>query len=104
MFGNLGEMANMLKKAKDIQKNMAAMKEEMARSEYSAASADQGVVAVVTGDFQLKDITISDTARQAGDLGETVVLTVNAALAAAKNAMQGKMAELTGGLNIPELF
>ena len=30
MFGNLGEMANLLKKAKDIQKNMAAMKEEMA--------------------------------------------------------------------------
>ena len=59
MFGNLGEMANLIKKAKDIQKNMAALKEEMARSEFSASSADQEVVVVVSGDFQIKSVKIS---------------------------------------------
>lgn len=104
MFGNLGEMANMLKKAKDIQKNMAAIKEEMARAEYTAASPDNSVVAVVTGDFQIKNVTVSAAARQAADLGEIITRTVNAALAAAKSAMQAKMSDLTGGLNLPDIF
>ena len=62
MFGNLGEMANLLKKVKDIQKNMAELKAEMARSEYSASSADNEVVVVVSGDFQVKKVTVSPAA------------------------------------------
>ncbi len=104
MFGNLAEMANLLKKAKDIQKNMGALKEEMAHSEYSAASADHGVVVVVSGDFLVKNITISPAAAATANLGATVTATLNAALAAAKSAMQSKMQEMTGGMNLPGLF
>ena len=104
MFGNLGEMANLLKKVKDIQKNMAELKAEMARSEYSASSADQEVVAVVSGDFMVKSITIAPAAANRSDLGNVVATTVNAALAAAKSAMQSKMQELSGGMNLPGLF
>ena len=66
MFGNLGEMANLLKKVKDIQKNMAELKAEMARSEYSAASADNEVVVVVSGDFMVKSVTVSSTLNRIG--------------------------------------
>jgi DNA-binding YbaB/EbfC family protein len=104
MFGNLGEMANLLKKAKDIQKNMAAMREEMARTEFSASSPDQEVVVVVSGDFQVKSIKIASSIAGNENLGNIVTSTTNAALMAAKSAMQSKMQELTGGMNIPGLF
>ena len=104
MFGNLGEMANLLKKAKDIQKNMAALKEEMARTEFSASSADQEVVVTVSGDFQVKSIKIAPSIAGNENLGNIVTATTNAALMAAKSAMQSKMQELTGGMNIPGLF
>ncbi|MBE6380563.1 MAG: YbaB/EbfC family nucleoid-associated protein [Lentisphaerae bacterium] len=104
MFGSLGEMANMIKKAKEIQKNMAAMKEEMARTEFSASSPDQEVVVVVSGDFQIKNIKIASSIAGNENLGSIVTATTNSALAAAKSAMQSKMQEITGGLNIPGLF
>lgn len=104
MFGNLGEMANLLKKVKDIQKNMAELKAEMARSEYSAASADNEVVVVVSGDFMVKSVTVSPVAASRSDLGNIITCTANAALAAAKSAMQSKMQELSGGMNLPGLF
>lgn len=103
MFGNLGEMANLLKKVKDIQKNMAELKAEMARSEYSAVSADNKVTAVVSGDFMVKSILIAPDA-ESSTLNSTVSATVNEALAAAKAAMQEKMKELSGGMNLPGLF
>ena len=104
MFGNLGEMANLLKKAKDIQKNMAAMKEEMARTEFSASSPDQEVVVVVSGDFQIKSVKVAPSIANNENLGNIITATANSALAAAKSAMQSKMQEITGGMNIPGLF
>lgn len=104
MFGNLGEMANLIKKAKDIQKNMAELKDEMARTEFSASSPDQEVVVVVSGDFQVKSIKIAPSIAANENLGNIITSTANSALIAAKSAMQSKMQELTGGMNIPGLF
>ncbi|MBR2357106.1 MAG: YbaB/EbfC family nucleoid-associated protein [Lentisphaeria bacterium] len=104
MFGNLGELANLMKKAKDIQRNMAEMKEEMARTEFSASSADQEVVVVVSGDFQVKSVKIAPSIANNENLANIVMNTTNSALVAAKSAMQSKMQEITGGLNIPGLF
>lgn len=104
MFGNLGELANLMKKAKDIQKNMAALKEEMARTEFSASSADQEVVVVVSGDFQVKSVKIAPSIANNENLGNIIMSTTNSALIAAKSAMQNKMQELSGGMNLPGLF
>ena len=104
MFGNLGEMANLIKKAKDIQKNMAELKDEMARTEFSASSADQEVVVVVSGDFQIKSVKIAPAIAGNENLGNIIMSTTNSALIAANSAMQSKMQELTGGMNIPGLF
>ncbi len=104
MFGNLGELANLMKKAKDIQKNMAAMKEEMARTEFSASSPDQEVVVVVSGDFVVKGIKVAPSIANNENLGSIIAATTNSALIAAKSAMQNKMREITGGMDIPGLF
>ena len=49
MFGNLGEMAKLMQKAKDIQKNMAKMKQDMAESEFEGSAPGTQVRAVVSG-------------------------------------------------------
>ena len=105
MFGNLGEMAKLMQKAKDIQNNMKKMKQEMAESEYEASAPGGQVRAVVSGDFQLKAITIAPEAMNDRELLEDQVLcAVRSALDNARNAAQARMAEVTGGLNILGLF
>ena len=105
MFGNLGEMAKLIQKAKDIQNNMKKMKQERAESEYEASAPGGQVRAVVSGDFQLKAISIAPEAMNDRELLEDQVLcAVRSALDNARNAAQARMAEVTGGLNIPGLF
>jgi hypothetical protein len=105
MFGNLGEMAGLMKKAKEMKSNMAKMKEEIASSEFYGASADNKVTAVISGDFQVRQIKISPDATADVELLEDAVKTaVNSAVSSAQINIQEKMKEVTGGLNIPGLF
>ncbi|MBR2643429.1 MAG: YbaB/EbfC family nucleoid-associated protein [Lentisphaeria bacterium] len=84
---------------------MKKMKQEMAESEYDASAPGGQVRAVVSGDFQLKAITIAPEAMNDRELLEDQVLcAVRSALDNARNAAQARMAEVTGGLNIPGLF
>ncbi|QSH42163.1 YbaB/EbfC family nucleoid-associated protein [Lentisphaerota bacterium ZTH] len=105
MFGNLGEMAGMMKKAKDIQKNLKNMKEEMAKAEFSGSCAGGKVEAVVSGDMIVKKVKIaSEVTSDAELLEDMVTAAVNTAINNAKNAAQERMNEATGGLDIPGLF
>lgn len=105
MFGNLGEMAKMMQKAKDIQKNMKAMKEEMASAEFTGAAPGNVVSATASGDFRIKSITITGDAPADRELlADLIHVAVNNALDASRGAMQQKMTEITGGLNLPGLF
>ena len=105
MFGNLGELAKMMQKAKEIQNNMKKMKAEMAEAEFEGSAPGGQVRAVVSGDFQMKQITIAPEALNDRELLEDQVLcAVRTALDSAKAAMQAKMNEISGGLNLPGLF
>ena len=98
MFGNLGEMAKMFQKAKELQGNMKKLKEELAQAEYGATSTGGMVTAVVSGDFQLKQIAIRPEAMDDRESLEGMVFeAVTAANNAARMAVQEKMADLTGG-------
>ena len=84
---------------------MKQMKAEMAEAEFDGAAPGGQVRAVVSGDFQLKKIAIAPEAMQDRELLEDQVLcAVRAALDSAKAAMQAKMNEISGGLNLPGLF
>ncbi len=105
MFGNLGEMAKLVQKAKDLQKNMAQLKADLAAAEFAGAAGGEAVQAVVSGDFRVKRVLIAETAT--GDrelLADLCQAAVNQALDNARNAMQQKMTEVTGGVNLPGLF
>lgn len=105
MLGNLGEMAKLLSRIKDIQRGMKEFREELPRMEFSAASADGAVTAVVSGDLAVKRLDFSEGA-DPFVLKASVIDAVNAASLQAKEALRAKMKELSGGidLDIPGLM
>lgn len=100
MFGGLGDLAKMMQQAKEIKKNVENMKKTLAESEFSGVSANGKVIAVVTGDFQLRKVEF-----KASDIAENDVFeAVNTALDTARNEAQAKIQEIAGPLNVPGLF
>ena len=106
MFGKLGEMAGMMKKAQEMQKNMAAAQEELAQTEVTGSCECGKVEVTATCDMTIKRVTINQECFETKDpeiLESMVLSATNNAIAAAKDQTQKKMSELTGGLNIPGL-
>jgi nucleoid-associated protein EbfC len=106
MFGKLGDMAGMMKKAQEMQKNMTAVQEELAQTEVKGSSDCGKVEVTATCDMTIRRVTIKQECfeTQNPEILETMVLSAtNSAITAAKEYTQQKMSELTGGLNIPGL-
>ena len=105
MFGNLGEMAGLMKKAKDMKANLATMKEEIASSEFYGTCPEDKVTVVISGDFQVRQIKIApDATKDTEALEDLIKTAINSAVSSAQTNIQEKMKEVTGGLNIPGLF
>ncbi len=104
MFGNLGNIAGLLKSAKDIQGKMATLQEGLASRRLEAASGGGLVRAIVDGRGGLVDIKIDPSAVSDIEMLEDLVkAAVGAASTKAQEAMRAEMAALTGGLNLPGL-
>ena len=109
MFGNLAEMAGLMKKVTEMQKSVKKMQEEMSSVELSGKSSDGQVEAVIGGDMQFRRICINPTALQGGDtavLGAEVQEAVNSAIVQMKAEMAKRLSIATGGLSnsFPGLF
>ncbi|PKQ16327.1 MAG: nucleoid-associated protein [Actinobacteria bacterium HGW-Actinobacteria-7] len=100
---NFGKM---MKQAQAMQVKMAEMQEQL-KDERVEASAGGGMVrAVVTGDMQVSSIKIDPAAVDPDDielLEDMVTAAVNEALRSAQELASGKMAAITGGVNLPGL-
>ena len=104
MFGNLGEMAGLMKKFGEIQKNMKKMKGDLAAIEVAGENAAGQVEVVVSGDFNVKKVYISPSLAEMKDaaiLESAVFEAMNNALVQAKMESAKKLSEATGGINIP---
>ncbi len=99
MLGNLGEMAKLLSRVKDIQRGMKEFRDELPRMEFSAASADGSVTAVLTGDLLVKRLEFAPGA-DAVAAKAAVIEAVNSAAMLAKAALRDKMKELSGGMDL----
>ena len=102
MLGNLGEMAKMFSRVKDIQRGMKEYRDEMPRLEFTAASSDGSVKVTVSGDMVVKRIDFADAAAAAPKA--SIIEAVNAANMLAKSALRDKMRELSGGIDLPGLM
>jgi DNA-binding YbaB/EbfC family protein len=91
----------LLKQAQQMQAEMAKAQEEL-KSETVEASAGGGMVKVtMTGDMQLREITISPDAIDPEDpelLQDMVTAAVNEALRSAQELAESRMGGIAGGL------
>ena len=104
MLGGLGNLAGILKSAKDLQANMQRLQEQLATRRYEGDAGGGMVRAVADGKCTLVDIRIDPQAVKDVELLEDLVkAAVGAAMKKAQEAMKSELAELTGGMNIPGL-
>ena len=96
-------LQQMLKQAQKMQQDMLAAQEAL-KDEEVEASAGGGMVTVkVSGDLQVKSITIDPAALEDGDaelLADMVLAAVNEALRSAQELAATKLGGVTGGLDL----
>ena len=104
MLGNLGNLAGILKSAKEMQGQMAKLQAELATRRYHGDDGGGMVRATVDGKGTLVDIKIDSQAAKDTELLEDLVkASVGAATTKSQEAMKNEMASMAGGLNIPGL-
>lgn len=105
MFGNLGNMASMLKSVKDFQSNMAKLQQELAQRRHDGDAGGGLVRAVVDGTGTLVDVKIDRSALDDVELLEDLVKgAVSAAVTKSREAMQQEVSALTGGMVPPGML
>jgi DNA-binding YbaB/EbfC family protein len=96
-------MNKMLQQVQKMQQDMVAAQEQL-KNETVEASAGGGMVkVVVSGDLEVKSITIDPTAIDPDDpelLQDMVLAAVNEGLRSAQELAANKMGGLTGGLDL----
>ncbi|GMU35351.1 MAG: YbaB/EbfC family nucleoid-associated protein [Planctomycetia bacterium] len=106
MFGQLGNIAGLMKQAKEMQSKMKEMQEAVANARFEAESGAGAVKATVSGKMELVALTISPETVKSGDvemLEDLVKSAVCAAQRKAADGMREEMQKMTGGLNLPGL-
>lgn len=91
----------MLQQLQGLQEEMLAAQEEIAEETFTATAGGGIVTAVVTGDRQLKELTIDPEVVDPDDvemLQDLVVVAVNKAMEKIEQATSERMAEFTAGL------
>lgn len=104
MFGKLGDLAGLMKSARQIQANFAQLQQELLNRRYDGDAGAGLVRATVDGRGMLVDVKIDPQATSDLELLEDLVkAAVGAAVTKSQEAMQREMSAMTGGLNLPGL-
>lgn len=104
MLGGLGNIAGLMKSAKEMQANLARVQAELATRRYVGDAGGGMVTATLDGKMTLIDIKIDPEAANDVELLEDLVkAAVGAAAAKAQEGIKQEMAQVTGGINIPGL-
>lgn len=107
MFGNLGEMAGLMKKFGEIQKNMKKMKQELAETVLTGKDPTEKVSVELGGDLAVKGVHIDPSLLSSGDAPMVETACASAlqnALRQFKEVSAAKLSEATGGLSLPGLM
>lgn len=102
MFGNLGNLAGLIRSAKDLQTNMARFQEEMTALRVNGEAGGGLVRATVDGKGMLVDIKIDPSALSDVELLEDLIRSASSeAVKKAQEAARESMSRVTGGLSLP---
>jgi len=103
MFGNLGQIMNLMKNAGQIKQGMQDMNERLQAARFVGEAGGGQVQATVDGRGEMVALKIDPALVQAGDvemLEDLTCAAVRDAVNRSRAAVQKEMQELTGGLNL----
>lgn len=106
MFGNLGQLMNIMKNAGQIKQTMQEMNERLQAARFTGEAGGGQVRVTVDGRGELVSVKIDPAIVQSGDvemLEDLTCAAVRDAVTRSREAMQKEMQSLTGGLNLPGL-
>ena len=95
--------SDMLSKAKAMQEKMKEAQEQIKKIEVEGEAGGNLVKVVLTGDYELKSIVISDAAKKESQeiVNDLIIAAYNNAKENLKKKSAEKLAEVTGGVNLP---
>lgn len=105
--GMPGNMANLMKQAQRMQRQMEEGQKELETREFAAAAGGGAVEATVSGKKELLKIALKEEVVDPEDvemLQDMVVAAVNEALRSASEAANSRMNAIMGGMKIPGLM
>ena len=96
----------MLRQAQELQAKLAKAQQELAEMTVEGTSGGGAVKVKVTGEMEIKEVSIDSSLLEAKDaemLQDLVRAAVNEAIRQAKETAARKLSGITGGLNLPGL-
>jgi DNA-binding YbaB/EbfC family protein len=100
----IGDLMGMMQKARELQTKMEQLQQEVAAMEVTGTAGAGMVTVTMTGKSEMKAIRIDPSLikpEESEILEDLIVAASNDARAKAEAALQDRMRELTGGLNLP---
>lgn len=107
MKNPLGNMANIMKQAQQMQAQMAKLQEEAATKTVTGSAGGGMVTVTANGALEVVSVRIDPEALKDADaemLQDVLLAATNEALKNARQLMAEQMKSVTGGMNIPGLF
>ena len=95
--------SDMLNKAKDMQKKMKEAQDQIKKIEVEGISGGSLVKVVLTGNYELKSIEISEQAKKESQeiINDLIIAAYNNAKENLKKKSAEELSKATGGLNLP---
>ena len=94
---------DMLSKAKAMQDKMKQAQEQIKKIEVEGKAGGDLVKVILSGDYELKSIIISDQAKKEGQeiINDLIIAAYNNAKENLKKKSAEELSKVTGGLNLP---
>ena len=98
--------SDMLSKAKAMQEKMQEVQEQIKKIEVEGVSGGNLVKVTLSGDYELKSIEITETAKKESQdiINDLIIAAFNNAKENLKKKSAGELSKATGGLNLPPDF
>jgi DNA-binding YbaB/EbfC family protein len=107
MLGNLGNLAQLLRQAKEVQQKLGEVQRKLSAMTVEANAGGGMVTVVANGHQEILSVKIDPAAVNADEvelLEELVLAAVNSAKRKAEALARDEMSGLARGLNLPEGF
>ncbi len=99
----MNNFSDMLSKAKAMQEKMKEAQDQIKKIEVQGVSGGNLVKVVLTGDYELKSIEISEAAKAESQeiVNDLIIAAFNNAKENLKKKSSEELSKVTGGLNLP---